>query len=114
MKLLNTNPCILSAISLSFLIAFTCSNTVNAQSTARSHVTTWKIVNSSLSTLLNDGWKLVNISGTDVATAPSANVGAIRSVSFVYVLSKDGKYVTCIINDPDAIGLNYSRCRLIN
>jgi hypothetical protein len=113
MKLLNNNSCVISAISLFFLMAFTY-NPVNAQSTMRSHVTTWKIVNSSLSTLLNDGWKLVNISGTDVATAPYANVGAIRSVSFIYVLSKDGKYVTCIINDPDATGLNYSRCRLIN
>jgi hypothetical protein len=113
MKLSNNSIYTFSIILLLALIAFVC-NPVNAQSSARSHVTTWRIVDSSLSTLLNDGWKLVNISGTDVATAPYANVRAIRSVSFIYVLSKDGKYVTCIVNDPDAIGTNYSRCRLIN
>lgn len=87
---------------------------VTAQSTAKVQVTTWEIVGDSLANLLNNGWKPINVSVTDVATAPVPGIAGIRSQAFIYLLSKNGKYVTCILGNPDTRSANYSACRLIN
>jgi hypothetical protein len=76
--------------------------------------TVWEIVDSSLANLLSNGWKPINISVTDVATAPVPGLAGLRSQAFIYLLSKNGKYVTCIVGDPDTVSTNYSACRLIN
>jgi hypothetical protein len=95
------------------IAVFTCGK-ATAQSTSKVQVTTWEIVGDSLANLLNNGWKPINVSVTDVATAPVPGIAGIRSQAFIYLLSKNGKYVTCILGNPDTRSANYSACRLIN
>jgi hypothetical protein len=104
-------------VSLNFIKCDT-SNAVT-QAT-RSNKTTWDIVNSSLSDLLNNGWKLIAQSSDRAATPPvpgnsvsGSGTPAFDEQSFVYTLYKEGKYVTCTIRNPSP-GNSYSRCRLIN
>jgi hypothetical protein len=75
----------------------------------------WKVVDSSLADLLNSGWRLVGQSSHRTATSTTAGgVGAIDDTTYVYTLTKNGKYVTCLLTNPKAdIGV-YSGCRLIN
>jgi hypothetical protein len=103
-----------------FLIStiLTCYQT-NAQIPAKTHVTKWAIVDSGLSDLLNNGWIPINITTTDVATAPEPGLPnlrspGIRSVSFTYLLTKNGKYINCKISDPEPTRASYSACRSIN
>jgi hypothetical protein len=91
----------------------------NAQAPARIHVTKWAIVDSGLSDLLNNGWMPINITTTDVATPPEPGLPnlrspGIRSVSFTYLLTKNGKYINCKISDPEPTRASYSACRSIN
>jgi hypothetical protein len=95
------------------IAVFTCGK-ATAQSTSKVQVTTWEIVGDSLANLLNNGWKPINVSVTDVATAPVPGIAGIRRQAFIYLLSKNGKYVTCILGNPDTRSANYSACRLIN
>jgi hypothetical protein len=90
--------------------AFTC----NFAYARTDNLTIWKSINASLSDLLNDGWKLVNVSATDVATSSVPGQPGFRSAGLVYVLFKNNKYITCILYNPDATKDNYSVCRLIN
>jgi hypothetical protein len=74
----------------------------------------WKVVDSSLADLLNSGWHLVGQSSHRAATSTTGGVGAIDDTTYVYTLTKNGKYVTCLLTNPKAdIGV-YSGCRLIN
>jgi hypothetical protein len=86
----------------------------------RSNKTTWDIVNSSLSDLLNTGWKLIAQSSDRAATPPvpgnaisGSGTPGFDEQSFVYTLYREGKYITCTVRNPNP-GNSYSRCRLIN
>jgi hypothetical protein len=91
----------------------------DAQVSVRTQETKWGIVENSLSELLNNGWMPINITATDVATAPEPGLPnlrspGLRSESFVYLLTKNGKYITCGIANPRSNSKNYSYCRSIN
>lgn len=62
--------------------------------------TMWRPVESSLTDLLNSGWKLVSFSSDRAATATGGGIGAIDEQTFSYILYKDGKYITCFITNP--------------
>jgi hypothetical protein len=74
----------------------------------------WTVVDSNLSELLNDGWKLVGQSSHRVATVTGGGIGAIDEETFVYTLTKNGKYVTCFLQNPVPNKGAYGGCRLIN
>jgi hypothetical protein len=100
--------------TLLILVVVSIHGKANSQTSAKTQVTTWEIVDGSLANLLNNGWKPINVSVTDVATASVPGIAGIRSQAFIYLLSKDGKYITCILGNPSTKGANYSACRLIN
>jgi hypothetical protein len=100
----------LSLISYILISSFA-SNSAYART---DNLTVWKFINASLSDLLNDGWKLINVSATDVATSSVPGQPGFRSSGLVYVLFKDSKYVTCVLYSPNVNKDNYSACRLIN
>ncbi len=90
-----------------------------AQVSTRIQETKWGVVESSLSELLDNGWIPINISTTDVATAPEPGLPnlrspGLRSESFTYLLTKNRKYITCGLANPRANTKNYSYCRSIN
>jgi hypothetical protein len=91
----------------------------DAQVSVRTQETKWGVVENSLSELLSNGWLPINITATDVATAPEPGLPnlrspGIRSESFIYLLTKNGKYITCGITNPRSNSKNYSYCRSIN
>jgi hypothetical protein len=114
--------CILIASVASFLSLIVSSQfpgdkKVSAQnSDVRSNfkISSWNVVDSSLSDLLNSGWKLVSQSSHRVATVTTNGVGAIEETTYVYTLSKGSKYITCFLNSPVANKGAYSGCRSIN
>jgi hypothetical protein len=89
---------------------------VNAEIQSLStHVTSWKVVNKSMSDLLNSGWRIVSQSAYRVATSTSGGFGSIDEETFIYTIVKDGKFITCIIPNPQREpGVTRSGCRLLN
>jgi hypothetical protein len=86
--------------------------------------TSWGVVNQSLTELLDDGWKLINQSANRVAIPQSSvrdstGVGTITNSGydeemFTFMLSKNGKYVICLISNPSVVQGTYSSCRSLN
>jgi hypothetical protein len=75
--------------------------------------TPWAVVNNSLAELLDSGWKVVSQSTFRVAMPRTGGIGFIDDTSFVYTVSKNGKYITCILTNPTPNNGN-SGCRLLN
>jgi hypothetical protein len=87
----------------------------NAQSNDSTYkLTLWKSVNSSLSELLNSGWRIIAQSSHRVATVTTNGVGAIDQRTFVFTLSKNDKYITCFVTNPQVNEGGNSNCRLMN
>jgi hypothetical protein len=90
---------------------------VQAQSVASNpnyKMTSWIVVNSNLTELLNNGWKIIAQSTHRVATVTTNGVGAIDETIFVYTLSKVNKYITCSVYNPIADKGGSSGCRALN
>jgi hypothetical protein len=100
-------------VTLTIIIFLTISKYTTAQDSG-SVRTVWKIIDSSLADLLNDGWKLVNQSSDRAAIATGGGIGAFDEQTFTFVLSKNGKYVMCAITNPSVRDGVYSRCRSLN
>jgi hypothetical protein len=106
-------------ISASFFLIVLISpiQVAKAQSPTRNQnfkLTSWNVVNSSLTDLLNSGWKIVGTSSHRVATVTGRGIGAIDEETYVYTVSKDGKYINCSFTDPVANKGAYTACRLLN
>jgi hypothetical protein len=100
-----------AALVAGFLFA----NNIHVQAQDRTRQrTTWKIVELSLTDLLNDGWRPINQSGDRAAISTSGGVGAFDIQTHQYLLVKNGKYITCVIANPRAIEGAYSQCRSLN
>jgi hypothetical protein len=103
----NINTCF---VTLAIMLAFT-ANSI-AETTGKK--TMWKVVDQSLTDLLNSGWKLIGQNSERVATSPGASgYRTYDERSFVYTLYKNGKYITCFVIEPRPDD-GYSHCRLIN
>jgi hypothetical protein len=86
--------------------------------------TSWSFVDKSLSELLDDGWKLTNqsvswaavpsSSGRDSTGVGTITTDGFSSRMFTFMLSKNNKYIICIIQDPDLAQGTYSMCRSLN
>jgi hypothetical protein len=92
-----------------------CSNQRAIAQTQLSYKTIWKPVNSSMSDLLNSGWKMISQGSDRAATSsiPGSSIPGFDEQTFTYSLYKDGKYITCIIVDPRPDKTS-SRCRMVN
>jgi hypothetical protein len=96
-------------------ISTECSNQKAVAQTPLSYRTTWKPVNSSMSDLLNSGWKMIG-QGSDRAATPSipgSPTPGFDEQTFTYSLYRDGKYITCIVVNPRPDN-TFSRCRMVN
>jgi hypothetical protein len=74
--------------------------------------TTWRVVNQSLSELLDSGWKIIGHSSHRVVIAPYTN-GASDEENYSYILYKNGKYINCFIINPRPENSS-SGCRQLN
>jgi cbb3-type cytochrome oxidase subunit 3 len=76
--------------------------------------TSWKVINDSLTDLLDDGWRIISSSSYRMAIATTGGVGAFDTTAFVYTLNKSNKHVTCFIYDPTVKDGASSGCRQLN
>jgi hypothetical protein len=75
--------------------------------------TVWKIVDNSLTELLDNDWKILSHGSTrSVARTYQENNDADTTL-LTYILTKNGKYITCAIYDPRSNGAS-SRCFFMN
>jgi hypothetical protein len=86
----------------------------NVKAASITNPTKWEVVDSSLSDLLNDGWKLVNHSYSDARTSSSPGVTGVIERTYTYLLIKNDKYITCHLPNPFPGRRNVSGCRSIN
>jgi hypothetical protein len=76
--------------------------------------TEWGKVEMSMTQLLSSGWQ---ISGHSSSRAAVGNAGAANnydSSNFTYLLTKNGRYITCIVQDPRPPIANNVACRSLN
>ncbi len=104
---------ILCTISLLLLLLIVC-NPISVKASTISNETKWEVVNSSLSDLLNSGWKVIDHSYTDARTSSNPGVQGTIERTFTYLLLKNGKYITCSLPNPYPGERNVSGCRSIN
>jgi hypothetical protein len=98
------NPFVLATLlSLSFS-----QPAVGEQVNPNSSPTKWQAIPYSLTNYLDDGWQLVGQSSHRVTDRDT------DSMTFVYTVSKNGKYVTCSLTNPRAETVTYSACRVLN
>jgi hypothetical protein len=84
------------------------------QSSAHSIPTKWEKVEASLSDLLNSGWLLTGISSNRVAYRNSIGPGGLDEETYVFSLTKDGKYIICSMDNPNPPIAKVAGCRRIN
>jgi hypothetical protein len=94
-------------VSIAWIMA--CSIAIAATPTNK---TPWKVVNQSLGELLDSGWKIISHSSHRVVIAPYTT-GASDEETYSYVLYKNGKYITCLIDNPRPDNTS-SKCRQLN
>jgi hypothetical protein len=99
-KIINT-----AILSLAFSLIF--------QSTAHSVPTKWEVVSASLSDLLNSGWQLTGISSNRAAYRNSISPGGLDEETYMFSLTKSGKYIICLMPNPIDPVAN-AGCRRIN
>jgi hypothetical protein len=99
--------CIGVAASLLLLISQT-SLAVNPRSQ-----TTWKIVEKSLTELLNSGWKMISHDTNRAKTSGYQSQAAYDQQTHTFTLYKDGKYIICLISEPRP-DYAFSYCRELN
>jgi hypothetical protein len=84
------------------------------QNTAYSIPTQWEKVEVSLGELLSNGWQLLGTSSNRVAYQNSFSPGGFDETTFVYSLTKNGKYITCYLSNPKPPIAQTAGCRKIN
>jgi hypothetical protein len=81
--------------------------------TAPRSKTTWRIVEKSLSELLDSGWKMTGHGTNRAKTSGYHGVSQYDQVAYTFTLYRDGKYIMCIIAEPSPDNA-YSYCRALN
>jgi hypothetical protein len=76
--------------------------------------TTWEPVGMTLNQLLNSGWQISGHSVYRVATSPGASgYRPYDETQYSFILTKNGKYVICLVLDPRP-SMATSACRKLN
>jgi hypothetical protein len=84
------------------------------QGIAQAVPTEWGKVDISMTQLLNSGWQ---ISGHASNRAAVGNAGAANnydSIYYTYLLTKNSRYITCIVQDPSPPIAKVVVCRSLN
>ncbi len=83
------------------------------QGTAYSLPTKWEVVNINLSSLLDSGWQLIDISSHRVASKLAFSPGGLDEKTYVFSLTKSGKHIVCVMPNPiDPVA--QAGCRRLN
>jgi hypothetical protein len=83
------------------------------QEHAHSVPTKWEKIELSMSELLDKGWQMT-AHGTNRVAANSNSGGGFDIETFTFMLTKNGKHILCIIQDPRPPIANGAGCRKLN
>jgi hypothetical protein len=83
------------------------------QKHAYSVPTRWEKIELSMSELLDKGWQM-NAHGTNRVAANSNSGAGFDIETFTFMLTKNGKHIICIIQDPRPPIANGAGCRKLN
>lgn len=89
-----------------FILAF--------QESVKAVPTDWRKVDASMTQLLNSGWQIVGHSSNRAAVGNAGAANNYDNTAFTYILTKDGRYITCILIEPRPPISNLASCRSLN
>jgi hypothetical protein len=96
---------LLSILFVSLMLAF--------QPRAHAATTKWEKVDVSLTKLLDSGWSVLGHSSKRAAVGNAGAANNYDTSDFTYLLTKDGRYITCILENPRPPKSD-SGCRSLN
>jgi hypothetical protein len=76
--------------------------------------TDWKIVDMSMTQLLNSGWQIAGHSSNRAAVGNAGSANNYDNTDFTYLLTKNGRYITCILENPRSPVAKVAACRGLN
>jgi hypothetical protein len=76
--------------------------------------TDWGIVNMSMTQLLNSGWQITAISSNRAAVGNAGSANNYDDSNLIYLLTKNGRYITCILENPRSPVAKVAACRSLN
>lgn len=84
------------------------------QETAKAVPTDWRVVDASMTQLLNSGWQISGYSSNRAAVGGAGSANNYDTSDFTYLLIKNGRYITCILENPRSPMAKVSVCRSLN
>jgi hypothetical protein len=97
-----------------FLIAFPLIVVMNSPKIALSEPTKWEDAKTSMSALLDNGWRIIGHSFNRVAANNTAVSSGFDEKVFTFILNNGSKYVICLSDNPKPPIANASSCRKLN
>jgi hypothetical protein len=101
-------------IKIVLVLFFIIISILTFQGVAYSEPTKWEDAETSLSQLLNSGWKVSAHSSSHAVTASAPGVTSFDAITFTYLLVKNDKYITCLIVNPRPPVARSASCRRLN
>jgi hypothetical protein len=95
----------LTIVAFSLMMAF--------QKPVYSIPTSWEDAKVSLSELLNSGWQMT-AHGTNRIAANSSSGNGFDVRTYSFVLTRNGKYIICLLENPSPPTANAASCRRLN
>jgi hypothetical protein len=84
------------------------------QETTKALPTDWGKVEMSMTQLLNSGWQIVGHSSNRAAVGNAGSANNYDNTDFTYLLIKNGRYITCILENPRSPTAKVAACRSLN
>jgi hypothetical protein len=84
------------------------------QQTAYAVPSEWGRVNMSMTQLLNSGWQISAHSSNRAAVGNAGSANNYDNSEYTYLLTKSGRYITCIVENPRQPIANDVACRSLN
>ncbi len=100
-------------IKIISLVSILTLSLLTSQKYAHSVPTKWERIESSMSELLDNGWQMT-AHGTNRVAANSTAGAGFDIETFTFTLTKNGKHIICLIQDPRPPIANGAACRKLN
>jgi hypothetical protein len=76
--------------------------------------TEWGKVEMSMTQLLNSGWQITALASNRAAVGNAGSANNYDDSNIMYLLTKNGRYITCILENPRSPVAKVAACRSLN
>jgi hypothetical protein len=84
------------------------------QEAAKALPTDWGKVEISMTQLLNSGWQITALASNRAAVGNAGSANNYDDSNIMYLLTKNGRYITCILENPRSPVAKVAACRSLN